>query len=62
MVLCRQLADPGKGRWEADIPLPALMLLVVLAWVNCFTCHRTNTDADAIKGCHLFVYLSVLSQ
>lgn len=40
VVLCRQLADPRKGRWEADVPLPALMLLVVLAWVNCFTCHQ----------------------
>lgn len=37
VVLCRQLADPRKGRWEAGIPIPALILLVVLAWVNPFT-------------------------
>lgn len=40
MVLCRQLAEPRKGRWEAGVLLPALMLLVVLAWVNHFTPHQ----------------------
>lgn len=40
MVLCRQLAEPRKGRREGGILLPALMLLVVLAWVNRFTPHQ----------------------
>lgn len=61
IVLCRQLADPGKGRWEAGVPFPALMLLVVSAWVNPFTLHQYKHKCWCYQRL-LLVYLSVLRQ
>ena len=43
-VLCRQPADPGKGRWEAGVPLPALTLLCCVSLGESFLSPSVQTQ------------------